>query len=241
MTHRVVFLQSAADDLFEIRRYVIKHFSVHLAGRLREDQEGDRESGTLSRRRPCAARAARHSLLEIIAAKNRVIYEVVGDIVYIHIICDCRQDFKTKLARRPCARSGRARLPGRCRDASRASSLTTAPHRACPLQPGAASATSFHRHAVRSATSPRRHLLQPFTNTCARGVRSWRRVSLIGPVPAVRSLALSARAQDDSSGAASPARVRACPASADTAPSGPCPPRSRRSSPTATRRRNLRL
>ena len=27
MTHRVVFLQSAADDLFEIRRYVIKHFS----------------------------------------------------------------------------------------------------------------------------------------------------------------------------------------------------------------------
>ena len=25
MTHRVVFLQSAADDLFEIRRYVIKH------------------------------------------------------------------------------------------------------------------------------------------------------------------------------------------------------------------------
>ena len=39
--------------------------------------------------------------LEIIAAKNRVIYEVVSDVVYIHVICDCRQDFKTKLARRP--------------------------------------------------------------------------------------------------------------------------------------------
>ncbi|WP_244193893.1 type II toxin-antitoxin system RelE/ParE family toxin [Bordetella genomosp. 12] len=39
--------------------------------------------------------------LEIIAVKKRVIYEVVGDTVYIHIICDSRQDFKTKLARRP--------------------------------------------------------------------------------------------------------------------------------------------
>ena len=73
MTHRVVFLQSAADDLFEIRRYVIKHFSVHLAGRLREDQEG----GPESERFPGAGHAppelpATH-FLEIIAAKNRVI------------------------------------------------------------------------------------------------------------------------------------------------------------------------
>ncbi|WP_255469051.1 type II toxin-antitoxin system RelE/ParE family toxin [Achromobacter sp. UMC46] len=39
--------------------------------------------------------------LEFIAAKNRVIYEIIGNTVYIHIICDVRQDFKTKLARRP--------------------------------------------------------------------------------------------------------------------------------------------
>jgi plasmid stabilization system protein ParE len=39
--------------------------------------------------------------LEIIAVKNRVIYEVSGDTVYIHIICDSRQDFGTKLARKP--------------------------------------------------------------------------------------------------------------------------------------------
>ena len=101
MTHRVVFLQSAADDLFEIRRYVIKHFSPSTWLDAYANQEGDRESGTLSRRRPCAARAARHSLSRDHRRQNRVIYEVVGDIVYIHIICDCRQDFKTKLARRP--------------------------------------------------------------------------------------------------------------------------------------------
>lgn len=28
-------------------------------------------------------------------------YEVLGDTVHIHIICGSRQDFKTKLARRP--------------------------------------------------------------------------------------------------------------------------------------------
>ena len=39
MTHRVVFLQSAADDLFEIRRYV-KHFSPP-PGWTPRDQEGD--------------------------------------------------------------------------------------------------------------------------------------------------------------------------------------------------------
>ena len=37
---------------------------------------------------------------EIIAAKNRVIYEVIGSTVYIHFICDSRQDFQSKLARR---------------------------------------------------------------------------------------------------------------------------------------------
>ena len=77
--------------------------------------------------------------LEIIAAKNRVIYEVVGDIVYIHIICDCRQDFKTKLARRPCARSGRsdcladaAMRAGQAADNGTAPRMSTATVRALP-------------------------------------------------------------------------------------------------------------
>lgn len=39
--------------------------------------------------------------LEIVPVKNRVIYEVIEDKIYIHIICGARQDFQTKLSRRP--------------------------------------------------------------------------------------------------------------------------------------------
>ncbi|KCB41438.1 plasmid stabilization system protein, RelE/ParE family [Bordetella hinzii 5132] len=102
MSHKVVFLQSAVDDLHEIRRYIRKHFSqaVWL------DSYAKIKKAILHLEQfPQAGHApselpATH-FLEIIAVKNRVIYEVVGDTVYIHIICDSRQDFKTKLARRP--------------------------------------------------------------------------------------------------------------------------------------------
>ncbi len=38
--------------------------------------------------------------LEIIAAKNRVIYEVIGSTVYIQLICDSRQDFPSKIGKK---------------------------------------------------------------------------------------------------------------------------------------------
>lgn len=102
MSYKVVFLQSAVDDLHEVRRYIRKHFSQAVwldayakikKAILRLEQFP--QAGHAPSELP-----ATH-FLEIIAVKNRVIYEVVGDTVYIHIICDSRQDFKTKLARRP--------------------------------------------------------------------------------------------------------------------------------------------
>ncbi len=102
MSGKVVFLQSAVDDLHEIRRYIRKRFSqaVWL------DAYARIEKAILNLERfPHASHApaelpAMH-FLEIIVARNRVIYEVLGDTVYIHLICDTRQDFKTRLARRP--------------------------------------------------------------------------------------------------------------------------------------------
>ena len=101
MSHKVVFLQSAVDDLHEIRRYIRKHFSqaVWL------DSYAKIKKAILNLEQfsswTCPSELPATHFLEIIAVKNRVIYEVVGDTVYIHIICDSRQDFKTKLARRP--------------------------------------------------------------------------------------------------------------------------------------------
>ena len=112
MKHKVVFLQSAADDLNEIRRYIRKHFShavwLDCYTKIKKailNLEQFPQAGHAPPELP-----ATH-FLETIAAKNRVIYEVTGDIVYIHIICDSRQDFKTKLARRPIRAFGPSRRP----------------------------------------------------------------------------------------------------------------------------------
>lgn len=96
------FLQSAVDDLQEIRRYVRRHFSqatwLESYARIKKvilNLEQFPHAGHAPLELP-----ATH-FLEVVAVKNRVIYEVVGEMIYIHIICDSRQDFKTKLARRP--------------------------------------------------------------------------------------------------------------------------------------------
>jgi plasmid stabilization system protein ParE len=105
MSHNVVLLQSAVDDLKDIRRFVRQHFSDAV---WRESYAKIRKAILHLEQCPDAGHAppelpATH-FLEVIAVKNRVIYEVNGNTVYIHIICDCRQDFKTKLARRPVRR-----------------------------------------------------------------------------------------------------------------------------------------
>ncbi|WP_238926396.1 type II toxin-antitoxin system RelE/ParE family toxin [Achromobacter xylosoxidans] len=102
MNHRVLLLDGAEEDLREIRRYVRRHFSqkTWLAAyakikRAIHNLEQFPQSGHTPAELP-----ATH-FLEIIAAKNRVIYEVIGATVYVHLICDHRQDFKSRLARRP--------------------------------------------------------------------------------------------------------------------------------------------
>jgi plasmid stabilization system protein ParE len=102
MTFKVVFLHTAAEDLKEIRRYIRKHFSqdvwLNAYAKIKKailSLEKFPFSGHVPEE------LASTHFLQIIAVKNRVIYEVSDQTVYIHIICDSRQDFKTKLARRP--------------------------------------------------------------------------------------------------------------------------------------------
>lgn len=102
MSHNIVFLQSAADDLQEIRRYIRRHFSerawTQAYAKIKKailHLEPFPYSGHLPPELPPG------HFLEIIAVKNRIIYEVVGTTVHIHIVCDSRQDFNTLLKRRP--------------------------------------------------------------------------------------------------------------------------------------------
>ncbi|AVJ28899.1 type II toxin-antitoxin system RelE/ParE family toxin [Achromobacter spanius] len=102
MSRTVVFLQTAADDLLEIRRYIRKNFSqqVWLDSYARINKAILNLEQFPHAGHPLPELPATH-FMQILAVKNRVIYEVVADKVYIHLICDSRQDFKIKLARRP--------------------------------------------------------------------------------------------------------------------------------------------
>lgn len=104
MTLRVVFLATAEQDLKELKRYVVKKFgketwqtsyldiknaaralkSFPLAGSV----PGEIRSLNLSQYR------------QILSGRNRIIYEVRQDTIYVHIICDSRQDMRSILTSR---------------------------------------------------------------------------------------------------------------------------------------------
>jgi plasmid stabilization system protein ParE len=101
---KVDILESAEYDLKELKVYLVKNFSVAtwqssygqikevirnlqrfpLAGSIPDEFE----SLDLTQYR------------QVIAGMNRIIYEVRGDNVYVHIIVDARRDLKSLLIRR---------------------------------------------------------------------------------------------------------------------------------------------
>lgn len=104
MTLKVVILESAEHDLKELRRYIVKNFSLEiwlntydnfkkaarnltafpLAGAIPEEIE----KLNLSQYR------------QVLAGMNRIIYEVRQDTLYIHVVVDSRRDMKSLLTKR---------------------------------------------------------------------------------------------------------------------------------------------
>lgn len=104
MSVSVVFLDSAEQDLKELKTYLIRHFgkvtwsasyakikasvtnlqSFPLMGKVPEELE----SLNLTQYR------------QIISGMNRIIYEVRQQTIYIHIVCDTRKDMQSLLTRR---------------------------------------------------------------------------------------------------------------------------------------------
>lgn len=101
---KVVILESAEHDLKELKNYLIKNFSLETwlnsYGKIKEVIKNlkvfpytgsipeEFEKLNLSQYR------------QVFSGKNRIIYEVRQDILYIHIIADARQDMKSLLTRR---------------------------------------------------------------------------------------------------------------------------------------------
>lgn len=104
MSLKVVILQSAEIDLKEIRTYLIKQFSTQTwQSTYAELKAVIRNLGL----QPCAGSIPeeieklnlRH-YRQILSGKNRIIYEIREQTVYVHIIADTRKNLPTLLMKR---------------------------------------------------------------------------------------------------------------------------------------------
>lgn len=104
MTVSVVVLHGAETDLRELRRYVCHRFGAK------------RWAGTIGSLRAAFLRIAEHpeaghvpdelvtlqlvQFRQVLAGKNRMVYELRGSTAYVHLVCDARRDLHAVLMRR---------------------------------------------------------------------------------------------------------------------------------------------
>lgn len=104
MTHRVVILGSAEDDLHEIRRYVVSRFGQStwaqtysgLKQTIRRLADYPLTGSLVDELRELTMPQFRQAL----SGSNRVIYQVTDEVIYVHVVCDSRMDLTTLLHRR---------------------------------------------------------------------------------------------------------------------------------------------
>ena len=100
----VVVLHSAELDLFELKSYVLKNFG---AASWRASFRKIRDAITRLKKFPQEghvpeelARLNIGQYRQVIAGMNRIIYEIRGQTLFIHVICDTRKEMRDLLTRR---------------------------------------------------------------------------------------------------------------------------------------------
>ncbi len=104
MGFRVVILDSAEQDLKELRAYVLKNFSMETWSttyvKIKEairNLENFPQAGSIPEE---IEKLNLTQYRQILSGMNRVIYEVRQDVIYVHIVVDARRDMNSLLTRR---------------------------------------------------------------------------------------------------------------------------------------------
>ena len=104
MSIKVVILESAEHDLTELRRYIVKNFSLKIWQNTYDKiKEVIRNLKTFPYTGSIPEELEKLNLSQyrqVISGMNRIIYEVRQDTLYIHIIVDGRRDMASLLTRR---------------------------------------------------------------------------------------------------------------------------------------------
>ena len=100
----VVFLNSAERDLLELKDYVLKNFGKTA---WRATYKKIKDAAARLKKFPLEGRVPDElaslnvtQYRQVVAGLNRIIYEVRGQTLYIHIVCDTRKDMQSLLTRR---------------------------------------------------------------------------------------------------------------------------------------------
>jgi len=101
---KAVFLEEAKVDVEELRRYVSKRFGVSTwRNTYQLLKHAIRDTLIFPLRGSVPDELLETGLMsyrQVLFGMNRIIYEVRGEILYIHIVCDARKDLRNLLLRR---------------------------------------------------------------------------------------------------------------------------------------------
>ncbi len=104
MKYHVVFLEQAERDLYELKHYILDHFSSII---WQQCYANLKKSIKMLQLFPASGSILPelHALnltqyRQVISGKNRIVYEVRETTIYIHIVCDTRKDLHSLLFRR---------------------------------------------------------------------------------------------------------------------------------------------
>jgi len=104
MKYEVVILKSAEQDLRDLRTYLLRQFGRDIWLESYEKIKvviGNLKTFPFSGAVPDALEQINLAQYrQVLSGKNRIIYEVRQNIVYVHIVADSRRDMKTLLTRR---------------------------------------------------------------------------------------------------------------------------------------------
>jgi len=101
---RIHFLEVAERDLRDLRSYILENFSrqqwQETYGLIREAVDTIASFPQAGKVPPELTPLGANQYRQIIAGMNRIIYEIRGNDIFIHIVIDTRKDFQSFLTRR---------------------------------------------------------------------------------------------------------------------------------------------
>ena len=104
MGFKVVILESAEQDLKELRAYIVKNFSADAwRTSYAKIKEAIRNLQNFPQAGSIPEEIERLNLTQyrqVLSGVNRIIYEVRQEVIYIYIVADARRDMTTLLNRR---------------------------------------------------------------------------------------------------------------------------------------------